>query len=315
MGRRITIAGWRTYDGAVTAFTVRVPATSANLGPGFDSLGLALSLYDEVTAQVSDGATTVEVIGEGVGELPLDEKHLIVQAMRETFAELGQEPNGIELSCVNAIPQARGAGSSSAAIVAGVALANALSDSPLSKQQQLRIAGRIEGHPDNVAPCLLGGFTIAWTGPEGARAVSTVPHPGIELALLVPSKKGLTKEARAALPATVPHADAAFNASRSALLVYAMTKDPSLLFEATEDRLHQEYRAPGMPESAALVRELRDAGVAAVVSGAGPSVLALTKLPANFVPQNGWVHHTLAAETAGATVLPGNISSTVGHAE
>jgi homoserine kinase len=315
VGCRITIAGPRTYDGAVTAFTVRVPATSANLGPGFDSLGLALSLYDQVTAQVTDGATTVEVTGEGAQDLPLDEKHLIVQAMRETFGEIGEQPAGLRLSCVNAIPQARGAGSSSAAIVAGVALANALSGSPLSKPQQLRIAGRIEGHPDNVAPCLLGGFTIAWTSDSGARAVSTAMHRDIELALLVPSGKGLTKEARAALPATVPHADAAFNASRSALLVYAMTKDPSLLFEATEDRLHQDYRAPGMPESAALMRALRAAGVAAVVSGAGPSVLALTKLPANFVPENGWIHHTLAAETAGASVLAGNISATLGHAE
>ncbi|HCT79317.1 MAG TPA: homoserine kinase [Micromonosporaceae bacterium] len=288
------------------AYTVRVPATSANLGPGFDSLGLALSLYDEVTAAISD-TTSVEISGEGAGELATDEKHLVVQAMRETFAEIGEQPAGIKLTCVNSIPQARGLGSSSAAIVAGVTLANALAGSPLGKDDELRIAGRLEGHPDNVAPCLLGGFTIAWTGSSGARAVSMPPHELVSPAVLVPANKGLTAEARAALPVTVPHADAAFNAARSALLVHALTQAPELLFEATEDRLHQDYRAPGMPETAALVRRLRELGVAATVSGAGPTVLALTPLPVGFVPGEGWLTHALAAQIGGAAVRAGNI--------
>jgi homoserine kinase len=287
------------------AFTVRVPATSANLGPGFDALGLALTLYDTVSAQISE-TTSVEITGEGAGELPTDDKHLIVHAMRETFAELGQDPPGIALSCVNAIPQARGLGSSSAAIVAGITL---------ERSDELSLAARLEGHPDNVAPCLLGGFTIAWMSGGVARAVSLQPSPDVAPTLLVPGKRGLTAEARAALPAAVPHADAAFNAGRSALLVHALTRAPELLFEATEDRLHQDYRAAGMPETAAMVKALRERGAAAMVSGAGPTVLVLGPLPAGFVPGEGWLTHNLAAQSGGARALAGNIYRTFGHAE
>lgn len=298
------------------AYTVRVPATSANLGPGFDALGLALSLYDEVTASLTDEPTQVRIEGEGAGELLTDDSHLVVQAMRATLSETGKSVAGIRLSCVNRIPQARGLGSSSAAIVAGVTLANALSGAPLSKQDELSIAARLEGHPDNVAPCLLGGFTIAWmSGGAGARAVSLQPHPYVRPTLLVPTNRGLTEHARAALPATVPHGDAAFNAGRSALLVHALTTDPELLFEATEDRIHQDYRAAAMPASAEMVRMLRSVGVAAVISGAGPSVLALTPLPSGFEPGRRWLAHSLAAETGGAALSASNISGAVGHAE
>ncbi len=292
------------------AYTVLAPATSANLGPGFDALGLALDLCDEVTAWVStDGKTTVEVTGEGAGELPQDETHLIVHAMRETFAELGAQPGGLALRCRNRIPQARGLGSSSAAIVAGVTLANALAGGRLSRADEVRIAGRLEGHPDNIAPCLLGGFTVAWTGPGGARAVSLPVAPEIRPTVFVPAVRGLTAHARAALPATVPHADASFNAGRSALLVHALTGAPGLLFEATEDRLHQGYRAAGMPETAALVARLREAGVAAVVSGAGPTVLALSPLPSGFELGGSWLAHTLPVFAGGALVSAGRIPS------
>jgi homoserine kinase len=298
------------------AYTVRVPATSANLGPGFDALGLALGLYDEVTAALTDEPTHVRIEGEGAGELLTDDSHLVVKAMRETLSEIGGTTVGIRLNCVNRIPQARGLGSSSAAIVAGVTLANALTGSRLSRQDELRIAARLEGHPDNVAPCLLGGFTIAWmSGGAGARAVSLQPHPYVRPALLVPANRGLTEQARAALPSAVPHADAAFNAGRSALLVHALTADPGLLFEATEDRLHQDYRAEAMPASAEMVRLLRSVGVAAVISGAGPSVLALTPLPSGFDPGRRWLTHSLAAETGGAALSASNISGAVGHAE
>jgi homoserine kinase len=296
------------------SFTVRVPATSANLGPGFDCLGLALDLHDEVTAWRSD-ETSVEISGEGAGELATDEKHLIVRAMRETFEELGTQPAGIGLKCVNRIPQARGLGSSSAAIVAGVTLANALAGGGLSRADELRIAGRIEGHPDNVAPCLLGGFTIAWMSEGVAKAVSLAPSPSLVATLLVPGEKGLTAHARSALPAQVPHDDAAFTAGRAALLVHALTNAPELLFEATEDRLHQDYRAPGMVATAELVRRLRAAGVAATVSGAGPSVLALTALPSDLAVGGDWLTLTLAAQTGQVTVEPGNICSTFRHAE
>jgi len=304
-----------TVTAATTAYTVRVPATSANLGPGFDALGLALSLYDEVTACLTDEPTQVRIEGEGAGELPTDDSHLVVKAMRETLSEIGEKTVGIRLGCVNRIPQARGLGSSSAAIVAGVTLANALTGARLSRQDELRIAARLEGHPDNVAPCLLGGFTVAWMSGAVARAVSLRPHPQVRPALLVPANRGLTEQARAALPSTVPHADAAFNAGRSALLVHALTVDPELLFEATEDRLHQDYRAAAMPSSAEMVRLLRSVGVAAVISGAGPSVLALTPLPSGFDPGRRWLTHSLAAETGGAALSASNISDAVGHAE
>jgi homoserine kinase len=257
---------------------VRAPATSANLGPGFDALGLALGRHDEVAARVTDHGVTVAVTGEGAGELPDDETHLVVRSMRAAFDELGEQPPGLELRCLNRIPQARGLGSSSAAIVAGLLAARALAvdgAARLPDDEVLRLAARLEGHPDNVAPCLLGGFTIAWTEADGGRAVRDDPAPGVRPVVFVPSERGLTEVARASLPESVPHGDAAFNAGRSALLVHALTKAPALLLAATEDRLHQPYRAAGAPASAALVAQLRAEGIAAVVSGAGPTVLAL----------------------------------------
>jgi homoserine kinase len=287
--------------------TVRTPATSANLGPGYDCLGLALSLFDEVTGWVTDGGVEVEISGEGAGELPTDERHLIVRTMRQTFDELGAPQPGLALRCLNRIPQARGLGSSSAAIVAGVKLANVLAGEPLGSADEVRLAGRIEGHPDNIAPCLLGGFTIAWISGGQAQAVSLPVAAGVQPTVFVPAVRGLTAQARAALPGTVPHHDAAFNAGRSALLVHALTSAPELLFAATEDRLHQDYRAPGMPGTAELLRRLRAAGVAAVVSGAGPSVLALSAVPSGFDPGSGWLAHTLLPQTGGAEVIPGRM--------
>jgi homoserine kinase len=279
---------------------VRVPATSANLGPGFDALGLALTHYDDLTAEVTDGGYVVEVVGEGAGELPGDEQHLVVRAMLATFDALGERPSGLRVGCLNRIPQARGLGSSSAAIVAGVQLARKLSSTGLSDTGALRIAAELEGHPDNVAPCLLGGFTIAWTEAGGARAVRLSVADGVLPTVFVPHERGLTAVARAALPASVPHADAARTAGRAALLVHALTADPALLLPATEDWLHQGYRAAGMPATAALVAALRAAGVAAVVSGAGPTVLALTPVPAGFEPGTGWRAVVLGVDDTGA---------------
>jgi homoserine kinase len=300
------------------AVTVRAPATSANLGPGFDALGLALAMYDEVAAKVTDSGVRVAVTGEGSTDLPTDESHLVVRAMRHAFDALGEQPSGLALRCVNRIPQARGLGSSSAAIVAGVLLARALTvdgTTRLDDAAALRIAAELEGHPDNVAPCLLGGLTIAWTGEDGAEAVRLEPADAIAPIVFVPRERGSTAAARAALPATVPHADAARNAGRAALLVHALTAAPARLFAATEDRLHQPYRAAGMPGTAALVSELRASGVAAVVSGAGPSVLALVE--AGWVPpeRDGWVAVRPGISTEGACVLDGNGASMLGHAE
>ncbi len=192
---------------------VRVPATSANLGPGFDALGLALALHDDVAAEVTAGGVTVTVIGEGAGDLPVDDSHLVVRAMRATFDALGVQPPGLAVECVNRIPQARGLGSSSAAIVAGVLLARALvaeGASRLGDDAVLRLAAEIEGHPDNVAPCLLGGFTLAWTEPDGSRAVSLPVAHGVRPTVLVPAERGLTASAHAepggAAGARVDHA-------------------------------------------------------------------------------------------------------------
>ncbi|MFI7573628.1 homoserine kinase [Micromonospora sp. NPDC049497] len=293
---------------------VRVPATSANLGPGFDALGLALTLHDDVAAEVTPGGVTVTVAGEGAGELPADERHLVVSAMRAAFDALGGQPAGLAVECVNRIPQARGLGSSSAAIVAGVLLARALvadGERLLDDGAVLRLAAQIEGHPDNVAPCLLGGFTVAWTEPSGARAVSLPVADGVRPTVFVPAERGLTSVARAALPSTVPHGDAASNAGRAALLVHALTAEPALLLPATVDRLHQDYRAEGMPATSALVSALRAADVAAVVSGAGPTVLALSEPPEAFDPGTGWLVLQLGTDMHGARVSRGRL----GHAE
>ena len=299
---------------ATDAARVRTPATSANLGPGFDALGLALTLYDDLSARITAAGHTVSVTGHGAGELPTDAEHLVARAMLATFDELGERPPGFAVECVNRIPQARGLGSSSAAIVGGVQLARALVQGGTTKIDDaaaLRIAAQLEGHPDNVASCLLGGFTIAWTEASGVRAVRLETSDRVHPTIFLPQERGYTSTARAALPAAVPHADAAFNAARTALLVHALTRDPDLLFPATEDRLHQGYRADAMPGTASLVAALRSVGVAAVVSGAGPSVLAFTEIPEDFHPGMQWRAETLGVDSAGALVK----GSMVEHAE
>ncbi|GAA4206927.1 homoserine kinase [Microbispora amethystogenes] len=262
-----------------------MPATSANLGPGFDSLGLALDLYDEVEAAISDSpGVRIEVEGHGAGELDDGEGHLVVRTMRATFDRMGfAQPAGVELRCRNRIPHARGLGSSSAAICAGILAARALARrrgaEDLPDADVFALATELEGHPDNVAPCLAGGLTIAWTDQSGvASMVKLTPHEDVRPVALIPDFRLSTEEARGLLPKDVPHSDAAANAGRAALLVAALTgrPEPGLLLAATEDRLHQKYRAPAMPRTADLVRRLRTAGVPAVVSGAGPTVLALT---------------------------------------
>jgi homoserine kinase len=275
---------------------VRVPATSANLGPGFDTLGLALGLHDEVTASlVPEPGLHLEVTGEGADDVPRDERHLVVRAMRAAFARWGGQPTGgIRLQCTNRIPHARGLGSSAAAIVAGVLAARALTElwadeRTASDADVLRLASELEGHPDNVAACLLGGVTIAWTEAAGARVARVEPAPELDPVVFVPAATASTEAVRRLLPGTVPHADAAANAGRAALLVHALTAAPGLLLPATEDRLHQPYRAPAMPDSADLVARLRAAGVAAVVSGAGPTVLALVPRGVEVgEPPAGW---------------------------
>jgi len=302
---------------------VRVPATSANLGPGFDTLGLALGLHDEVEAAVAPSGLDVEVSGEGAEDVAdAGEKHLIVRAMRVAFDELNvAQPPGLAIRCVNRIPHGRGLGSSAAAIVAGLIAARALAGASTAAEDVLPLANVLEGHPDNVAPCLLGGLTVAWVtaGPAGvphARAIRLEPRPEVLPVAFIAPEPVSTKVARGLLPATVPHADAALNAGRAALLIAALTARPDALLDGTEDKLHQDYRAPAMPHSHDLVTRLRAAGVPAVVSGAGPSVLAfLTETPArdelkrldSIARETGidWHITPLVVERQGASVTSG----------
>ncbi len=256
---------------------VRVPATSANLGPGFDALGLALALHDVVEVRaVSTAGAVVDVLGEGAGRVPLGEDHLVVRAIREGLDHAGASQVGLHLTCHNAVPHGRGLGSSAAAVVAGLLVARGLVAEPeaLDDAAVLALATAMEGHPDNAAPALLGGATVSWTD-DAVRAARLPVHPDLLPVAIVPPHELSTRRARGVLPAQVPHADAAFQAGRAALLVEALGRRPDLLFPATEDRIHQEYRRAVMPESLALVGALRTRGVAAVVSGAGPTVLAL----------------------------------------
>jgi homoserine kinase len=288
---------------------VSVPASSANLGPGFDSLGLALELRDELTASVTDHGLGVEIAGEGAGDVARDETHLVIRAMRAAFEILGEQPDGLLLSCHNRVPHARGLGSSSAAVVAGVHLARGLVEQgagALTDDAAFRLAAEIEGHPDNVAAACFGGLTIAGQGEHGDFAVSLPVVSGLRAVAFVPPTSLETSAARRLLPDVVPHRDAAADAGRAALLVAALTRDPAQLGEATRDWLHQEYRRPAMPESLALVDRLRGDGHSAVVSGAGPTVLVLTDAtdldPLAAYRPDGWRSLILEVATRGVIV-------------
>lgn len=286
-----------------------VPATSANLGPGFDSLGLALSLRDELEAEVTGTGVVVEVEGEGAEDVPRDESHLVVRSMRAAFDAMDAVPPGLRLRCRNVIPHSRGLGSSSAAIVAGVVLARALvagGQLLMDDEALLRLAADLEGHPDNVAPALLGGFVICGREDGQWYAVPAGVDPRVAAVAFVPPTGLETTVARGLLPDRVPHADAAANAGRTALLVAALASRPEHLLAATRDYLHQDYREPAMPESLALVRALRADGVPAIVSGAGPTVLAFTSqgdaaAVAARCPE-GWRAHRLAVDAEGAVL-------------
>lgn len=257
---------------------VRVPATSGNLGPGFDAMGLALDLTDELELEATTGGVRIEVEGEGTGSVPSDEDHLVVRALRLALDHVGAPQVGVRLRCRNRIPHGRGLGSSAAATVAGLVLAREIIAEPeaLSDDVLLDLATVMEGHPDNAAPAILGGATVSWTESDGPRAVRLeIGQDVLDPVVLLPQTTLATESARSLLPAQVPHPDAAANAGRAALLVHALAHDPGLLLAATEDRLHQDYRTEGMPQSVHLVHVLRQEGYPAVVSGAGPSVLVL----------------------------------------
>jgi homoserine kinase len=295
--------------GRPTEVRVRVPASSANLGPGFDSLGLALGLYDDIEVSVAPHGVTVEVDGEGAGRVPCDDAHLVVRAMRTTWARTGDAPPGLRMRCRNAIPHSRGLGSSAAAAVGGAVAAVVLAgrDTELERDTILQVTAGMEGHADNAAASLLGGFVVAWetagNTAERFHAVQLDVHPDIRPVAFIAGAESLTSTTRGLLPLQVPLADAAFTGSRTALAVLAFTQRPELLMPATEDRLHQGYRRPAYPDSADLVDELRAQGVAAAISGAGPTVLAFTtdgRVPA--VDPHGFTPLPLSIDTAGVVV-------------
>jgi homoserine kinase len=261
---------------------VRVPATSANLGPGFDTLGLALSVYDELTVTALEpGRLEVEVEGSGADSVPRDASNLVVRAIAYAFAAMDRPLPGLRLDARNVIPHGRGLGSSGAAVVSGLLAAKGLleGDVDIDADTLLRLATEMEGHPDNVAPALFGGLTIAWVDGAVPQHKKLLVHRGVAPIVFVPEFTMSTSVARSLQPLQVSREDAVFNVSRSALLIAALTQSPELLMAATEDKLHQSYRAAAMPETDKLVQALRAAGFAAVVSGAGPSVLVLADGP------------------------------------
>jgi homoserine kinase len=293
---------------------VRVPATSANLGPGFDTLGLALSVYDELVAtRLPEGALEITVSGEGADGVPRDASNLVVRAIAYAYEAVGRRMPGLRLEAKNVIPHGRGMGSSGAAVVSGLLAAKGLleGDVALGPETLLRLATELEGHPDNVAPALFGGLTIAWVDENGPQHKKLLVHRGVSPLVFVPDFTMSTSVARSLQPLQVPREDAVFNVSRSALLIAALTQSPELLLAATEDKLHQNYRAQAMPETDRLVRALRDAGFAAVVSGAGPSVLVLADGPgrrleaaevAASIADTPWEALMLAVDFKGGTV-------------
>lgn len=264
-----------------------VSASSANLGPGFDSIGLALNLCDEIVVETTVSGLEVIVEGEGAGQVPLGPEHLVVRAIERGLQVAGVSAPGLLVRCRNAIPHSRGLGSSAAAVVSGLAAANGLiaqtDSAPLTEAQLIQLSSEFEGHPDNAAAAVLGGAVVSWVDRSGPApeysAVGLRPHPDIRLFCAIPEERSLTSETRVLLPVEVSHDDATFNVSRAALLVVALTKRPDLLIPATEDLLHQPQRASAMPASAEYLRLLRRLNVSATLSGAGPSLIALSTKP------------------------------------
>ncbi|MHB0976655.1 MAG: homoserine kinase [Candidatus Aquicultorales bacterium] len=256
---------------------MHVPATTANLGPGFDVLGLALGLHNTVRMDEWGTGLSIRIYDEGSRDLPVDERNAVYRAAARLFEKADYRPKGLYIETVNRVPLGRGLGSSASAIVGGLTAANALIGDPFSKQEIFVMATEIEGHPDNVAAALFGGLTICYETEAGWRVLPLRPADSLRAVVLVPEEQLPTEASRAVIPLEITHADAVFNISRAALLVGAILNGRAdVLPEATRDRLHQPYREPlipGLDHFTASVREIVQVGVA--LSGAGPSIICL----------------------------------------
>ena len=280
------------------------------MGPGFDSFGMAFRYYDEVEVRPVAGATRVHVEGVGEGSVPTGNDNLVVRALRAGLDAVGAPQAGFEMRCVNRIPHGGGMGSSASAAVAGLMLARGLLSEPraLSDDEVFRIATGFEGHPDNVAPAVFGGATVAWVEADGTPRAAPMPVDGtLPVSLLVPpsTTRLSTEEARKVLPDSVPRADALFNTSRAAVLMLALAGRPDLLLAGTEDRLHQEYRRSVLPSSMAVMDSLRGQGYPAVISGAGPTVLVLADVAQQTrftLERHGWTVLRPGIDTRGAVL-------------
>jgi homoserine kinase len=299
--------------------TVTVPATSANLGPGYDSLGLALSLHDTLTVETLDsGELLFELSGEGSESLPRDASHLVVKAITAALERLGFRHQGLKITANNVNPHGRGLGSSASAVVAAVTAANALvpEGSRRDRDWVLQLTSEMEGHPDNVAPAIFGGLALSWQDSDQYSSTCAAVADSVIPVVAVPDYELSTEAARALLPASIGHHAAAMNSGRAALLIHALTSKPEFLLAGTEDYLHQSYRAAAMRPSAELIGALRRGGHAAVVSGAGPTVLVLANgedeaaavvdfisvFTAANTPDVGWRVMKLAVDVEGAKV-------------
>lgn len=281
---------------------VATPATSANLGPGFDSFGLALNLFTRIEVEVVSDGVQVVIDGEGAESLPRDESNLLAETILKTLDIIGVAVSGLKITAHNSIPQGSGLGSSSSAIVGAIAAARALAGETgahFTDEDAYQLAVDLEGHPDNVAAAMFGGFTIAWI--EGAAAQVARFDAALPVTVFIPPTGVPTSVARGYLPESIAHKDAAENSARSGLLALAITERPELLFSATEDRLHQSFRADAMPASHKLVRKMRLEKIPAVISGAGPTVLAFAHGVSEFCP-TGWVYRELVVSPNGVVV-------------
>ncbi|OPY58946.1 MAG: Homoserine kinase [Pelotomaculum sp. PtaU1.Bin035] len=266
---------------------VQVPATTANLGPGFDCLGMALELYNIVEMLPTPGGLTIEATGEGASEIQRDGSNLVYQAAQRVFRQVDYHPDGLKLRLINQVPVARGLGSSTAAIVGGVIAANLLAGGRLSLKEIISLASSVEGHPDNIAPAVLGGIVVSVQADGDLKHLKIQPPPGLKCVVAVPDFPLVTKVSRDILPSQVSFQDAVFNVGRVALLVAALQQgDLSMLGTAMEDHLHQSFRSVLVPGLKKVLAAAKLAGARGVtLSGAGPAVIAFTDSNFDLIAQ------------------------------